>query len=361
MAVTKHSPGKWLIRFSLRVAWKPYPIRKREIFAGTKTQALGREADMMRALRVAPSSLTVVADNEIRTLSDAINLYNEKRGPFSKSHGEKVAFVSRELGHARIDQAADLFENWIRILRQKKSQYGRARGAASTNRYIEIVRAAFQVMTDLGKIDKNPISKVRFPKLEEKARDRYLNHEERVRLLSAIREHRPYILPIIQYMLLVPCRKSELTEARRDQYNPFNQTIFIPDSKADIPIYKPVPAEMRGYFDSIPADCPWLFYREDGDGAYHKLGTMQKPWAFCLQKAGLKNVRMHDLRHISATDLYEAGNPERVIMDICGWKTPMLSTYRHKDSLRSAKAIKFLGEPETKECTTNVLQVCSKS
>jgi len=51
------------------------------------------------------------------------------------------------------------------------------------------------------------------------------------------------------------------------------------------------------------------------------------------------NARIHDLRHISATDLYEAGIPERVIMDCAGWKTPMLSQYRHKDSLKSAKAI----------------------
>jgi integrase len=48
---------------------------------------------------------------------------------------------------------------------------------------------------------------------------------------------------------------------------------------------------------------------------------------------------MHDCRHIAATDLYIAGIPERQIMDIAGWKTTMLTTYRHADSLRSAQDI----------------------
>jgi hypothetical protein len=47
----------------------------------------------------------------------------------------------------------------------------------------------------------------------------------------------------------------------------------------------------------------------------------------------------------TATDLYANGNPERVIMDIAGSKTPMLSTHRHKDSLKSAQIIKFSSVP----------------
>jgi hypothetical protein len=30
-----------------------------------------------------------------------------------------------------------------------------------------------------------------------------------------------------------------------------------------------------------------------------------------------------------------------MIMDIAGWKTPMLSNYRHKDTLKSAQAIRL--------------------
>jgi integrase len=97
---------------------------------------------------------------------------------------------------------------------------------------------------------------------------------------------------------------------------------------------------MLQYFRSIPADCPFLFYRQDVEGEYHSLGDFRKAWHYCLKLAELTDVRFHDTRHCSATDLYANGNPERVIMDIAGWKTPMLTTYRHKNSLKSAQISK---------------------
>jgi integrase len=71
------------------------------------------------------------------------------------------------------------------------------------------------------------------------------------------------------------------------------------------------------------------------------LFSIYSAWAFCLKQTNTPNFHVHDLRHIAASDLYEAGNAERMIMDVAGWKTPMLSTYRHKDSFRSAQAIQF--------------------
>jgi len=98
-------------------------------------------------------------------------------------------------------------------------------------------------------------------------------------------------------MLLVPCRKTELVSAKREQYNPFNGTIFIPDSKADIPIHKPVPEEMKPYFKSIPADCPYLFFRLDKDGNYHSLGDFKKAWRFCLKKAQIGMLTVNGVFH----------------------------------------------------------------
>ncbi|MBN1603226.1 MAG: hypothetical protein JW915_16575 [Chitinispirillaceae bacterium] len=63
-------------------------------------------------------------------------------------------------------------------------------------------------------MDKNPITKAKFPKGEEKARDRYLTNDEQIQLLNAIKEHRPYLLPFVRYNLAVPCRKSELIKAK---------------------------------------------------------------------------------------------------------------------------------------------------
>lgn len=341
MALEKMGPNTWKIKISVRVAGLDNPIKKQEVFAGTKTEAEERRIELIKTIRGQKTGSLTAPQQKITNFTELVDLFKEKRGPFSPSHERKVNFLKRELGHIQIIEFPDRFESYLKLLKHTKPKHKlNQRSNHSLNRLVEIVRAAFGLAVELEYIEKNPITKARFPKLEEKPRDRYLTEDERQKLLNAILKHRPYILPIIQYMLLVPCRKTELTSAKREQYNQSTRTIYVPDSKADIPIYKPVPEEMRSYFDSIPADCPFLFYRKDETG-YHALGTLQKPWAYCLKKAEIKNVRMHDLRHISATDLYEAENPERMIMDIAGWKTPMLSQYRHKDSFRSAQNIQF--------------------
>jgi integrase len=336
--IQKISPNLWQIKISCRVAGKDYPVSKQERFTGNKTDADARHAELIKAIR-ASGSLKPRATT-IKNFGGLIDIFVDKRGPFSPPHQRKVDFIKNELGEISLEVFADQFERYLKILKNTATHRGGKRSNHSINRYVEIVRSAFGLAVELEYIDKNPITKVRFPRMEEKPRDRYLSQDERLRLLNAIQKHRAYMLPIIQYMLLVPCRVTELTSAKREQYNPFTATIYIPDSKADIPIYKPVPTEMKRYFDSIPADCPWLFYRRD-DAGYHALGTMQQAWAYCLKEAKLSNVRIHDTRHISASDLYEAGNPERMIMDIAGWVTPMLSNYRHKDSFRSAQGIQF--------------------
>jgi integrase len=238
MALSKIGPNKWRIRVSVRLPGKGDPAKKQETFNGTKQEAELRRAEIIQNL-LNSGSLTV---QEVKHFSEAVTLFREKRGPFSPSHDRMIAFLERETGHLSLEEYSDRFEAWLRILRNTPAKNHRKRSSASINRYISIVKAVFGLMVELRIVRENPITKVRFPKAEEKPRDRYLTHDERLRLFNAISEHRPYILPFVEYSLAVPCRKSELTTAKREQYNQFTNTVYIPDSKAGIPINKPVPA-----------------------------------------------------------------------------------------------------------------------
>jgi len=314
--------GKYKIRVSVFNPQKKYPVSKESTFYGCYSDALIEERELKSRLKQSFESGLF----DIKTFSDAIGLYREnlnKKGGVSIHHNRKIDYLLKNIGKIKISNFAEKYETWL-----NKNQFS----GISRNRYTEIVRACFNYLKLRKIIKENPIDLYRFPKYKEKPRDRYLNKDEQLRLLNAIREHRPYIEPIVQYMLQVPCRISELTEARRDQYNSFNGTIFIPDSKTGIKIYKPV-LNMKDYFDSIPPGCPWLFYWIDDKGNFRKFNNIRKPFQYCVKKAGLTDLRIHDLRHISATDMYSQGIPEREIMDIAGWKTLMLSWYRHKDSL----------------------------
>ena len=297
-----------------------------------------RQAELIKQTRnIARAARSLTISN----FSVALKIYSEKKSKESAPDLCRIEKLKSDLGHVSLEQFADRFESYLKVMKITKTCRGKFPSGATINRIVEMVRAVFNLLVALEHIDKNPITKVRFPKIEQKPRDRYLTQDERLRLLNTIREHRSYLLPYVEYNMAVPCRKGELVEALREQYNQITNTIYIPDSKAGIPIHKPVPDHLKEYFRTIPSECPYLFYRRDKDGKYHSLGDFRKSWKYCLKEAKLQNVRIHDLRHISATDLYEKGNPERVIMDIAGWKTPMLSTYRHKDSFRSAQSIQF--------------------
>lgn len=344
MSIEKIGPNKWRIKVCVRVPNKDNPVKKQETFKGTKTEADIRKSEIIKEIR---SKKQASRSLKLTNFGAALDIYADKKNKKSAPDISRIKKLKNDLGDISLAQFADRFEIYLQELKITPTYRGNLPTGATINRIIEIVRAVFNLLAALDLIHKNPITKARFPKAIQKPRDRFLTEEECLRLLNAIRKHRPYLLPFVEYNLSVPCRKGELINARREQYNQVSNTIYIPDSKAGIPIHKPVPDHLKEYFRNIPANCPYLFYRQDPEGTFYPLGDCRKAWKFCLEKAGLKNVRIHDLRHISATKLYEAGNPERVIMDIAGWQTPMLSTYRHKDSFKSAKSIRFNASHET--------------
>jgi len=336
MSIKRIGANLWQIKASVRVSGLDNPVTVRERFCGTKTEAESRRIELINLAKKSSSSLIVQRD--IKNFSDAVDLYLDNlraKGKLSPAHFRMIEQMRRAFGGLLIKAVPDRLEAYRRVVVGERS-------TACINRHTAIIRAVFGRLVALEMLPRNPITTVRFPTYREKPRDRYLNADERIRLFNTIRDIHPHILPIIRYMIMVPCRVSELVTARREQYNRFTNTIYIPDSKAGIPINKPIPEDMTEYFRSIPDDCPWLFFQRYKSGKYRPLTHLRYAWKECLVKAGISNLRIHDLRHIAATDLYENGNSERMIADVAGWKTPqMLSRYRHKDSLKSAMGVRF--------------------
>jgi integrase len=75
--------------------------------------------------------------------------------------------------------------------------------------------------------------------------------------------------------------------------------------------------------------------------------VLKKAWWYCLEKAGVVDYRIHDLRHEVVTTLYDIGNRELDIAAVARWKTPnvqgipMLSRYKHTNKLEAVQRIVF--------------------
>lgn len=71
----------------------------------------------------------------------------------------------------------------------------------------------------------------------------------------------------------------------------------------------------------------WVFPKEDGKPATE---IPSKVWAAAAEKAGLKDVRWHDLRHTWASLMRQQGLPLEVIQELGGWRDArMVKRYSH--------------------------------
>jgi len=352
MSVKIAGVGVWKVAVTARLKNVPYPVKRKATVRGKKRDAILKEAELRKVLLgggqgqgQGESSLTagtaVSTFNKVKvdTFSDAVQLYLEKtkaEGKCSRTHIKQLEWINRELGHVPMAELAERFDAWRKIYNTAPTSKGTPKANGTINTPVTIVRSICNHLVDLEILDKNPISKARFPKLRQKAREICPRKEELERLFEVIQRERPYILPIVKFMLQIPCRVSELVTAKVDQLK--DNMIFIPKSKNGDALYKPIPSDMADYFNSIPDGCEYLFYRES-KGKYYPLSNLKNPWIHCRKLAGLPDLHIHDLRHIAVTKMVLDAIPKHVIMKVCGWKTDMMTTYFNIESKLGAQYI----------------------
>lgn len=237
---------------------------------------------------------------------------------------------------ANLQVALERYYALLKVTRSRKT--GERLTVAALNRARTLISAALNQAVAVGKLERNPLHAGLWPKGKEIPRDRFLAPAEVARLLNVLEAEAPHLLPLTRFALAVPCRKSELVRMTRDDLDLFHNAIRVHNgtTKNEEGAWKPIPPELVPYFRSLPADCRYLFHR---NGA--PLGDFKKAWARALKLAGIRNFHFHDTRHIAATNMVDAGTPERVVMDVAGWKTNMLSTYYSSSSKKALALVKF--------------------
>jgi integrase len=320
MSVKKVSTG-WAI--DARVWHEGKELRKRELLAGgTKRTALDRELAIKADLRSANAPSSAI------TVADVITMYSADHDTgASKSLFETL---ERELGACRVSDLRLRYDAWwSRVRSANSARTGRPISNATLNRYTAWLSAAIEYAIKCGRATENPIR--HHIRLKETPRDASLTHEQRLKLMAVIDRRAPHIRPIVEYMMAVPCRVDELRKVRREDVNLFSNYIRVRSgtTKTDHGVDKPIPPGMLEYFRSIPAESDFAFYREEA-GRYVSIGDFKRAWNSACVDADLPGLRVHDLRHIAATDLVNNGTPEQVVMQVAGWKTNMLRTYYHR-------------------------------
>ena len=200
------------------------------------------------------------------------------------------------------------------------------------NRILEVVRKMFNLAEAWGlrKDSPNPCRFVQ--KYKEKKRERFLTDEEFHRLGQVLNEIEAdgsetlAAVTAIRLLMLTGCRLGEIQTLRWEDVNLEAAEIRLRDGKTGARMV-PLSGAAVSVLSALPRreDNPWVIVGRK-PGAH--LTDLQHPWRRIRARAGLDDVRIHDLRHSFASRALALGESLPMIGKLLG-HTQVQTTARY--------------------------------
>lgn len=168
----------------------------------------------------------------------------------------------------------------------------------------------------------NPVAQVTFPAAKD-ARDRRPTAGELERLFAAIAEGRnPMVRPLVLFALETGLRRGELLRLRWQDVDLESRSALIRDTKngsdRTIPLSKPAATVLKELGSSAK-----LVFPLTGN-------ALRQCWKRACHKAGIQDLRFHDLRHEAISRFFELGLSVPEVALISGHRDArMLFRYTH--------------------------------
>ena len=202
----------------------------------------------------------------------------------------------------------------------------------SLNLELTTLHHFFNFCIEKGYIDKNPASGVK--KLNELSRLKTLSDDDIDKLIGGATNK--LTRDIMTFLIYTGCRKGEALNLKWDDVDLQNNVIAIKGTKTKydrhVPISKPVKELLKAIEKN--RDCLYVFNR---NGA--KIGDFKKSFHTACGNAGLKDLRIHDLRHVFASKMVMNGTSLYITGELLGHRTTqMTKRYSHlvPETLRKA-------------------------
>ena len=212
------------------------------------------------------------------------------------------------------------------------------------NHVIDTLSRIWNAAVDRGRLPEGVINPCRLvARNRERRRERFLSTEEFRRLGRTLSEAETrkgvsvHAVAAIRLLVLTGCRKSEILSLRWEDVDLVAGELKLTDSKTG-PRCVPLSPEAAEVLANAPrvAGNPWVI---PGKVPGEHMRNLNDPWEIIRKRAGLREVRLHDLRHSYASRALALGESLPAIGKLLGHaRVETTSRYAHpaRDSVREA-------------------------
>ncbi len=238
----------------------------------------------------------------------------QRKRSWQKDEGMFNLRLKKEFGHLRLNQ---ITRQHVQAFHSNLKASGLA--GATCDHHVKLMRYALNVAVEWEMLDQNPIARVHLFNEDNKV-EHYLDDAELKRLMGVLRtDPRRGACLVAQYLLSTGARLNEALQATWDQIDRKNRVWRIPASNSKSKRIRSVPLndsaidilnqlDTEGEFEHI------FINRKTGK----RYVNIHKSWEQIRAKAGLPNLRIHDLRHQYASFLVNSGRTLYEVQQILG-------------------------------------------
>jgi integrase len=244
----------------------------------------------------------------------------------------QLTWWKKELGsYTLADVTSALIAEKRDQLLSEKTSRGTLRQPATVVRYMAALSHAFTVtIKEWEWLERNPVQRVTRPK-EPRGRVRFLNDDERKRLLKACEESSNQNLYLIVLLAIsTGMRQQEILGMKWQNLDLERQCIFLHDTKngerRQIPLTGPAYTLLRDRAATTTNKQGLIFQGTEPDTQVN----IRTTWLSAIAAANIEDFLFHDLRHTAASYLAMNGATPSELSEILGHKTfQMIKRYTH--------------------------------
>ncbi len=222
------------------------------------------------------------------------------------------------------------------ISRYKMKRREEGASPRTINYELAVMRHAFNLaIREWEWVNENPLRKVSQEKVNN-LRERWLTFEEEEKLLQASPQ---WLRELIIFALETGLRQGEVLNLQWSQVDLFRKVITIIEQKNKakdvLPLNERAMEVLKAKAKIRHLQSSYVFSNKKGDR--FRVSNLHRAFYSAIKRAGISNLRWHDLRHTFATRLVQAGVDLYTVQKLGRWKEiKMVQRYAHHypESLR---------------------------